>query len=270
MTDLDLASVMTSRARPAPINGNTPWASAYAGELRRVAVEHAARAPRSVQQHLGPSELGHACDRQVVGKMAAVPATNHVHDPWASIMGTAGHAWMEGALASDNERNGLRWLSERKVKDPRLPGNPGTGDAYDGWEFCVDDWKFLGRTSLERLRRHGPPLKYRVQLKIYGAGFAALGLPVKRVVLVAFPRTESSLDKLYVWEQEWRPDDPELQWVYQVTPAREAAAQLVASGQISINDIPATPSDGDCIWCPLYRPDAVAGGVGCPGTKGTP
>jgi hypothetical protein len=249
------------------MNGNTEWAGRYAGELRRVVVEHAARAPRTLQQHLGPSELGHVCSRQVVGKMAGTPATNHVHDPWPSVMGTAGHAWMEEALRSDNERNGLRWLPERKVKASRLPGNPGTADAYDGREFAVVDWKFLGKTTLEKTRRNGPPLKYRVQLKIYGAGYAALGLPVTRVVLVAFPRTASTLDGLYVWEEPWHADDPELEWVYRVTPAREAVARLVAGGQLDINQVPATPSDEDCIWCPLFRPDATGGGAGCPGTK---
>jgi hypothetical protein len=199
--------------------------------------------------------------------MAAVPATNHVHDPWPSIMGTAGHAWMEGALLGDNERRGLRWLPERKVQDPSLPGNPGTGDAYDGKEACVDDWKFLGKTTLEKLRRHGPPLHYRVQLKIYGAGFAALGLPVTRIVLVAFPRTESSIDRMYVWEEAWRPDDPELAWVYKVTPAREAAAQLVAAGFLDLMQIPAKASNDDCTYCPFYRPD---GSAGCPGLKGLP
>jgi hypothetical protein len=51
-------------------------------------LEHAARAPRTLQQHLGPSELGVECDRQVAGKMAALPATNHVVDPWPSMVGT--------------------------------------------------------------------------------------------------------------------------------------------------------------------------------------
>lgn len=267
MTEISVADAMSSGPRPKPLRGNTPWADRYAGELRDMVVSHARRAPRSVQRHLGPSELGLACDRQVVGKMAGQTSTNHIHDPWASIMGTAGHAWMETALHAFNASVGLRWLPERKVTDPNLPDNPGTGDAYDGWQRIVADWKFLGKTTLDKVRRDGPPQKYRVQLKIYGAGFAALGLPVERVVLVAFPRTEATLDKLYVWEQEWRADDPELLWVYERTPVRAQLAQAVTSGALDLMQVPATPSDDDCHFCPFYRPEAMAGGYGCPGTK---
>lgn len=268
MTDLDLASVMTTRARPAPLNGNTPWASAYAGELRRVAVEHAARAPRSVQQHLGPSELGHACDRQVVGKMAAVPATNHVTDPWASIVGTAIHAWLADAFTGDNVRSGVaRWLAEQRVVPH--PDHPGTADLYDAHEAAVVDHKCQSESMAGKVRQHGPPLHYQVQLKLYGLGYHALGLPVRRVVLASWPRTKSTLDPLYVWETDFSPDDPQLAWVFQATAARTQAAQLVSAGALDIMQVPAAPSDDDCYFCPLYRPAATDGGVGCPGTKGT-
>jgi len=103
-------------AAASPLNGSSAWASRYAGELRRVVVEHAARAPRTLQVALGPSEIGHECDRQVVGKMAGLPVTNHVTDPWPSIMGTAGHAWLADAFSADNARHGLRWVPEQRVE----------------------------------------------------------------------------------------------------------------------------------------------------------
>lgn len=265
---VSVAEAMGS-GRPPPINGNTPWAGRYAAELRRVIIDHASQAPRSLQKSLGPSELGLACDRQVIGKMAGRPSTNHVKDPWASIMGTAGHAWMETALHAFNAKHGLRWLPESRVADPNLPNNPGTGDAYDSWWRCVDDWKFLGKTTLDKVRRYGPPQKYRIQLKIYGAGFAALGLPVDRVVLVALPRTASNLNSLYVWEEAWQADDPELLWVYERTPLRAQLAQAVAAGTLDLMQVPATPDDSECVWCPFYRPEATDGGPGCPGTKAT-
>ena len=34
------------------------------------------------------------CDRQVVSKMCGEPVTNHVADPWPSVVGTAVHAWL--------------------------------------------------------------------------------------------------------------------------------------------------------------------------------
>jgi hypothetical protein len=226
--------------------------------------EHASRAPRSVQRHLGPSELGLACDRQVVAKMAGQGGHNHVRDPWASVMGTAGHAYMEEVLKAQPPG---RWMPEHRVTDPDLPANPGTGDAYDGKYAAVVDWKFLGKTTLDKLRRDGPSQKYRVQLRIYGAGFHALGLPVERVVLVAWPRTESTMDKMYVHEEPWSIDNPDLAWVHDVTDTRELIAKAVAAGKLDIMRVPATPDDSECVWCGLYRADANETGRGCPGPK---
>lgn len=270
MTDLDLGDVMRA-PKPRPMSGNTPWASDYAiKDMRRVAVEQAAQAPRSLQRHLGPSELGHECDRQVVAKMAGVPGTNHLLDPWASIVGTAIHAWLADAFEGDNARSGTpRWLTEYRVTPAPLVNNPGTGDLYDVQTRAVVDHKCQGDSVRAKLRRDGPSLHYRVQLKLYGLGFRALGLPVERVVLASWPRTKSTLDDLYVWEEPFVEDDPELAWVFKKTPEREALAQMVAAGQLDINQVKATPSDADCIWCPIYRPQAADGVTpGCPGMKG--
>jgi len=267
VTDLDLGEVMAAR-KARPLSGNTAWASDYAiNTLRRVVVEHASQAPRSLQRHLGPSELGHECDRQVVAKMANVPGTNHVLDPWASIMGTAMHIWLADAFSADNTRSGVaRWLTEFRVT-PKPLSNDGTGDLYDVQTRSVVDHKGQGDTSRAKLIKYGPPLHYRVQLKLYGLGFRVLGLPVERIVIASWPRTKSSLDALYVWEAPFEEDDEELAWVFKKTPEREALAKMVAAGQLTINQVKATPSDADCIWCPIFRPQAVDGGPGCPGTK---
>lgn len=250
-------------AAPAPLNGSSAWASRYAAELRRVVVEHAARAPRSQQVHLGPSELGHVCDRQVIGKMASVPATNHVADPWPSIMGTAGHAWLADAFTADNARHGVRWVAEQRVIPH--PNHPGTADLYDALEQSVVDHKFLSEYSLNKLRAE-PPRHYVVQLLLYGLGYRRLGLPVRRVVLAAWPRTKSSLDGLYVWDHPLTAaDDALLDEVFRRTAARAAVAEQVHAGQLALNQVPATPGDS-CFFCPFYRPEAARlGGAGCPG-----
>lgn len=127
-------------AAPRPLNSNTPWGSRYAAEVRRVVNITAAEAPRSQQIHLGPSEIGHACDRNVVGKLAGVPRTNHVMDPWPSIVGTAVHAWLEAAFRSENGRLGrIRWVPEARVTP--IDGHAGTADLYDADEQSVDDHK---------------------------------------------------------------------------------------------------------------------------------
>lgn len=260
-------------AAPRSVSGNSPWSTRYAGELRRVLLEHAARAPRTLQSHLGPSELGVECDRQVVGKLAALPVTNHVVDPWPSIVGTACHAWVEKAFTADNARRGLlRWVAEQRVTPH--PEHPGTADLYDALERCVVDHKFLGESSMAKVRKD-PPRKYVVQLLLYGLGYFLMGLPVRRVALAAYPRTAASLDGLYVWDRDFAdeagqmlPDVAELlQVVFTQTADRKVLAQRLLSQQIRLEDVPATPDSDECFFCPLYRPQSARdGGPGCPGT----
>lgn len=262
-------------ATASSVNGSSPWATAYASEIRRVVLEHAARAPRTLQQHLGPSEIGVACDRQVAGKLAALPSTNHVSDPWPSIMGTAGHSWVEGAFDADNERRAyLRWVTETKVTPH--PDHPGTADLYDAFERAVVDHKFLGKSSLAKVRKAWPR-KYKVQLLLYGYGYHLLGLPVRRVVLVAYPRTEASLDNLYVSDLDFADDAgnvlPEvielLNEVYADTARRRGQAERLVRGEIGLMAVPGAADDSDCFFCPFYRPQAAHdGGSGCPGTVG--
>lgn len=254
-------------AAPKQLNGSSPWSQRYAAELRRVFHEQAAWAPRSLQDHLGPSELGVECDRQVVGKMAAIPATNHVTDPWPSIRGTALHTYAAGAFEADNERQGrLRWLAESRVFPH--PDHPGTADLYDGDELVVVDHKFLGESSMAKVRSDkGPSRKYRVQLKMYGRGYRLMGFPVRRIALAAYPATASSLDGLYVWDEEWTSaDDVLLDDVLAQTAQRKAMAQMLTSGLVTLDQIPMTPDSDECYFCDFYRPQSARdGGVGCPG-----
>lgn len=247
--------------------GNTPWASRYAAELRRVVVEHAQSAPRSRQVRLGPSELGVACDRQVVGKLAGLPRTNHVADPWPSVVGTAVHAWLAAAFAADNTRSGaLRWVPEQRVTPH--PEHSGTADLYDAAEQAVVDHKVLGESSMAKIRRpEGPPRKYRIQLLLYATGYRALGLPVQRVALAAYPRTATSLNGLYVWEHVLGPaDDAVIREVFDRTKTRKELAGEVAAGRMRLNDIPAAPDDDECFFCVFYRPESAQDdGPGCPG-----
>lgn len=252
---------------PPPINGNTPWAARYGYVLKEVLHQHAARAPRTLQTHLGPSELGVECDRQVAGKMAGIPNTNHVSDPWPSIRGTALHAWAAEAFLADNTRTGrLRWAAEQRVVPH--PDHPGTADLYDAEEKAVVDHKFLGVSSMQKMRSNGPPRHYIVQLLLYGLGYRLLGLPVNRVVLAAYPATAASLDGMWLWERPYGPADDELLTeVFQQTEYRKQWAQAIIDGKATLRDVPAMPSDQNCYYCPFFRPDAADGEetIGCPG-----
>jgi len=254
-------------AAPRTLNGNSPWAARYAAELRQVVHEHARNSARNLQVHLGPSELGSPCDRQVVGKMAGEPATNHVVDPWASVIGTAVHAWLADAFAADNARHGIRWVPEQRVSPH--PDHPGTADLYDAVEQAVVDHKILGVTTMAKVMSpDGPPMRYQIQLKLYGKGYRVLGLPVRRVALAAYPRTSHTLDGLYVWESEAQPsDDALIDEVFKLTAIRKDMAQQVMNGR-PLSTVPVTPSDDECFFCPFYRPQSAHdNGPGCPGPR---
>lgn len=253
---------------PRALSGNTEWAERYARELRGVVIRQAQQAPRSLQVHLGPSELGAECDRQVVAKLAGARRTNHVSDPWPSVVGTAVHAWLAKAFDDDNVREQMaRWVTETAVAPH--PEYPGHADLYDGLEAAVVDHKILGPTSLNKIKSpKGPSRRYRVQLLLYGVGFRALGLPVKRVVLAAYPRTAATLDGMYVWEHVCTPEDDILiAEVLRRTEVRQLLAADVRAGLMALSQVPPAPDDDDCFFCDFYRPQAAYDhGAGCPGT----
>lgn len=255
------------RAAPVRLEGNSPWASRYAAELRRVVTEQAAGSARTLQRHLGPSELGVPCDRQVVGKLAGIPVTNHVADPWPSVVGTAVHAWLADAFTADNTRHGrARWLAEQRVVPH--PDHAGTADLYDAEELAVVDHKCLGESSMAKVRSAaGPPVKYVIQLLLYGKGYRVLGLPVTRVALAAYPRTAATLDGLYVWERATGPqDDALIEEVFALTDRRKTMAEELLSGSKTFTDIPIAADDEECFFCPFYRPQSKRdNGPGCPG-----
>jgi hypothetical protein len=255
-------------ATPRALNGNDEWASRYARELRGIITRQATLAPRSQQVHLGPSELGEPCSRQVVGKLAGITPTNHVSDPWPSIVGTSVHAWLAEACRDDNthERQ-LRWVTEQAVEP--AAGYDGHADLYDAWEKTVVDWKVLGTTSLAKIKSpSGPPRRYKVQLLLYARGYRNLGLPVRRVAIAALPRTAATLDSMYIWSHLCTPEDDVLvDEVLRVTEVRQQLAAEVRAGRMGFMDVPATPDDAACFFCIHYRPQsAYDGGLGCPGT----
>lgn len=242
-----------------------PWTVALAAELRRVVRQASERAPRSQQVHLGPSEIGSGCDREVAGKLAGLPVTNHVTDPWPSVVGTAVHAWLADAFAAD----GPRWIPEQRVDPtPHLPyeaGHSGTADLFDLETGTLIDHKILGRTTHDKIVRHGPGQTYRLQLLLYARGYRNAGVPVRRVALAAWPRAGSTLGGLHVWGADLDDStDAEVTELLDVTmPRRYAQADALRSGA-TLQSVPATPSD-HCYFCPFYRPSDPDPQHGCPG-----
>jgi hypothetical protein len=266
---------------PPPVNANVPWAADYGREIRALIHRKSERAPRSVQVHLGPSEIGAECSRQVVGKMIGAgavngtglpmaPRTNHVSSPWPAIVGTAVHAWLAEALEEENARTGVqRFLAETRVAP--VPEHPGTADGIDTWARTVLDWKVVGPTTLAKISSpDGPSRRYKVQLLLYWLGCLIAGYDVRQIALIALPRAAPTLDQMYVWGCTPGPAEIALlQDVIRITAVRRQIAARILMGEMHLKDVPITPDETECYFCPLWRPQSFYdGGPGCPGKTG--
>jgi hypothetical protein len=228
-------------------------------ELAWLISERIRYAPREVQQHLGPSEVGDECARRIGHKLLR-SKERQLPPNWKATVGTSVHAWLAAMLDADNVRGAPdmsgqeRWLVETRVDVGG--GISGTADAYDRITATVVDWKTCGPTMLDGYRRKGPSAAYQIQVHLYGLGMVRAGHPVDTVMIVMLPR-QGDLADAYVWHE---PFDAEL---------AEAALQrylgidamITALGEAAIEALPMAPAW--CTHCPFY--DAPEGAGSCPG-----
>lgn len=227
-----------------------------------------ANSSRSRQKRIGPSEMGDPCDRRIGYRVAEIPEVNNRFDPWAAIVGTSIHTWLEDAfqrwiIAHDSKA----WLTETPVS---LDGFiKGRSDLFDVEESCVVDHKGAGPSVMKKVLKDGPGPGYVVQIQLYGYGYERLGLDVRKVALVFYPRA-GRLSDTYVWTAD-----------YDRSVAEKALARVqnIASQVIELEilkeghghrweQVDALPSDS-CGFCPWYIADrdleVGANATGCPG-----
>lgn len=234
--------------------------------LRAAVLDQANLAPRSLQKALGPSEYGEPCARKLAYRLMDEEKTNTDTDPWASIVGTATHAWLADALDADNQRAGqLRWLVERRLEI--RPGLEGSCDAYYAPRHAVVDHKVVGPTKLREYRISGPSEQYRKQVHLYGKGYRLLGLPVAEVAIAFYPRA-GQLSGLHVWSE---PFDETIadQAIHRVDTLLQAIVQMhVDDHPENYKAIPRTPGR-NCLYCPWFKPGPDTGRA-CPGDTTIP
>lgn len=208
---------------------------------------------RSTQDHIGPSELGTACDRQLAYRLAGTRKVNHP-DPLRVIFGSGLHAALQEMFTRIDGGSG-RFLVEHPVS---YRGVSGTVDLYDSRRAAVIDWKSTTKGKLRDIRRRGPNDKYKIQAHTYGAALAAAGYPV-RLVALAFVPLDGELADTYVWTA---PLD--------TTVADEAIDRLdrlraqYDTEAFTPADFTPTPTRL-CPWCSHYRPESADLAIGCPG-----
>ena len=244
----------------------TPNEHPIGAALRQAVVDQANLAPRSQQRALGPSEYGEPCARRLAYRLMDEPKTNTDSDPWASILGTAGHAWLADALLADNERAGeLRWLVERRLEV--RPGLQGSCDAYYVPRHAVVDHKIVGPSKLREYKISGPSEQYRKQVHIYGKGYQRLGLPVTEVAIAFYPRA-GQLSGMHVWSEPFNEAIAD-EAIARVDTILELVLQLDTEHRPEhYTALPRKPSR-NCLYCPWMRPGPDTGRT-CPGDTQLP
>jgi len=221
--------------------------------------------PRSKQLALGPSEIGDPCDRRIGYRLAGVPGCNTDFDPWAAIVGTALHGWLDQAVqAWMGGQSQPVWLTETTLVNDFIEGH---ADLYSKEFAAVIDWKSAGPDVFKRVKRDGPSPGYRIQTQIYGALFEQAGYPVRKVSLVFLPRA-GWLKDMYVWSANY---DREI--------ANNAMARVfrIAQQMLDLDILNQSHMweqldpvfSNSCGFCPFYDPgrdpERGADSTGCPG-----
>jgi hypothetical protein len=247
--------------------GPSPAATAIKHELSKIILWNEQNAPRSRQRTVGPSELGHACDRRLAYRIAGADAVNLNADPWPSIVGTSVHDWLERAVNRYQQTvEDLSYMTELRVyPDPMVKGR---SDIFKLSSGTVLDWKTAGPDVMRKLKlHHDVPEGYKIQVQIYGLGHRRAGRTVNDVALVFLGRT-GWLNDMYVWHAP-----------YDEAVAMAALDRMYRIGlqliELEIENNPhryqlidAAPGDS-CVWCPFFNrdkdPDIAADQFGCPG-----
>lgn len=245
-----------------------PLARRLKEQLVEIIKWHEFNSPRSMQKRIGPSEMGDPCDRRIGYRVAEVPEVNRGFDPWAAIVGTSIHSWLDDAISAWVTKTGNKaWLTETPVT---LDGFiKGRSDLFNVDEACVIDHKGAGPSTMKKMVKEGPGPGYVVQVQLYGYGYEQLGYQVKKVALAFYPRA-GWLRDMYVWTADYDRDVAlaALDRVSRIASQVIELEILKESNGHRWEQVEATPSDycGFCPWFVSNRSlEMGANNSGCPG-----
>jgi len=177
-------------------------------QVRHILEASMMNAPRTLQERIGPSELGVECDRCLAHMLAGTPQRPEA--AWLPQIGSACHEWAEGVmLRHELTRADLgipgRYLPECEVTVGVVGGVEITGhtDLFDLASGTVCDYKVVGKTTLTKAKSKGASLQYQRQAHLYGKGWADAGYTVKSVAIFFLPRNAMTLGDTYSWQADY-------------------------------------------------------------------
>lgn len=243
-----------------------PFADMLKTKLTEIITWYDNENPRSRQQAIGPSEIGDLCDRRIGYRLANIDACNDKFDPWAGIVGTALHSWLDKAVSAWVQSTGdAAWSTESTlVLNEFVQGH---SDLYNSEYQAVIDWKSASKDVIRESQLHGPSPGYMIQTHLYGYMFEQSGRPVSRVALVFLPRA-GWLRDMYVWTAPYERDVAltALSRLYGI--AHKVVTLDVLTQSHRWEQIDHHPGKG-CGFCPWYDPhrdqEVGADATGCPG-----
>lgn len=242
-----------------------PFSQMLKQQLTDIILWYDKQNPRSKQLALGPSEIGDPCDRRIGYRIAGIPACNTDFDPWAAIVGTALHGWLDKAVTAwTQEQSTKDWLSETTLVSEFIEGH---SDLYSVDHQAVIDWKSAGPDVMKKVKRNGPSPGYQIQTHIYGSLFEQAGYPVRKVSLVFLPRA-GWLRDMFVWSADY--DRAVAQQAMQrVFDIAQKIVSLDILNQSHMWEQVDPVFSNSCGFCPFYDPgrdpERGADATGCPG-----
>ena len=226
--------------------------------------------PRSLQTRIGPSEIGHPCDRRIGHKLAGTAEVNSRAVPWKPFVGTAVHEQMADIMAKAEVARWTetdddvppRWHVEERVSVGEICGIDITGstDLFDGQHGIVFDWKFTSKNQIKNhYKPHGPGDQYRKQAHLYGRGWQRKGHHVRHVAIVFLTREGEYADR-YVWHE---PYDEQIA-IDALKRVEEIKTGIDTLGpEFMLPILPTTESW--CGHCPYFQVGATDLTKACPG-----
>lgn len=225
-----------------------------------------ANSARSLQIEPGPSELGEDCPRRLAYRLAQIPEVNNGVDPWAAIVGTSIHNWLERGINEFQAAHSTTdWLTETELSIDNII--IGHSDAYWYKQKMVVDWKTMSAKRMQEVREAGAAAMPGgiIQAHLYGYGYTQHGYPVDFVALLCLPRSGRLRDAIPLVEPyDERIARYALDRMYEI--AELLVAKDVYADPSAWKEIPARASNS-CGLCPWYDSTRLnpADNTGCPG-----